>query len=65
MRLEKNQRVEVKWAGRGWLPGVFVAYNTPEPDESFERCVVAMDNGWACQPPGFAPVCVRPVRRTK
>lgn len=58
--LRAGQRVDVKWDKAGWLPGVFVEYCPGEYGEDFQRCVVKMDNGFACHPPGYHPACVRP-----
>ena len=54
-----NQRVEVNWHRHGWLPGTFVSYVAGLPDEDFSRCIVEMDNAFACQAVGFHPGCVR------
>ena len=54
-----GDRMLVQWQGRGWLPGTFESYGSPDPDEAFERCRVKMDNGFACHGSGFHPDCVR------
>ena len=51
--LQKGQRVLVHWYGHGWLPGVFLDYTSGLVGEDFNRCMVSMDNGFACNPPGF------------
>jgi len=58
--MNAGDRVLVKWDKRGWLPGVFQGYNSPEIGEEFRRVFVKMDNGLSCQPPGFHPDCVKP-----
>ena len=58
--MNPGDRVLVKWDKRGWIPGEFQGYNSPEIDENFRRVFVKMDNGLACHPPGFHPDCVKP-----
>lgn len=58
--MNPGQRVFVQWDKKGFLPGVFQSYNSPEIGEDFRRVFVKMDNGYACQPPGFHPDCVKP-----
>lgn len=57
-KVEVGQKVLVKWAKSGWLPGVVTDLSTPDPGEKFQRVKVAMENGWACHGSGFHPDCV-------
>lgn len=60
IELQPGQRVEVNWGEQfGWLPGTFRGYTTGDADENFNRCMVSMDNGFACNAPGYHPDCVR------
>lgn len=60
MRFKEGDRVEVQWARLGWLGGTFVNYCSGGADEPFERCIVRMDNFFACDRGGYHPDCVRP-----
>ena len=61
IEIQPGDRVLVQWHRHGWLPGIFVAYTSAEYTEDFRRCVVKMDNGWACDGSGYHPACVRKV----
>lgn len=54
--------MEVNWGSkRGWLPGTFESYaSSADPDETFKRVRVKMDNGFCCDGSGYHPDCVRP-----
>lgn len=57
--LVSGDRVLVDWLNHEErLPGTFVCYTEHEPNESFKRLVVRMDNGYACHGSGFHPDCV-------
>jgi hypothetical protein len=56
--LVRGQRVLVQWDRLGKLPGTFLDYTSGDADEDFRRCMVKMDNGFACHTPGFHPDCV-------
>jgi hypothetical protein len=60
MTLKQGDRVLVTWDRIGELPGTFMDYTAGDTEESFQRCIVKMDNGYACHAPGFHPDCVRP-----
>jgi hypothetical protein len=62
--LQAGEPVEVLWYRRGRLPGRFVASvdDAADTDENTalpQRCVVKVDNGWACHE-GYRASCVRP-----
>ena len=57
--MKTGDRVLVLWDRIGWLPGVFIDYSSGLEDEDFQRCMVKMDNGFACHAPGFHPDCVK------
>jgi hypothetical protein len=57
--LKNGDRVEVFWERQGWLSGTFDHYTSADDGEDFRRCMVKMDNGFACRIPGYHPRYVR------
>lgn len=58
-KFANGERVEVLWDRLGWLPGTFEHHMSGDDGEDFKRCLVKMDNGFACRIPGYHPRCVR------